>query len=427
MGEGTSILLELAQAQGADVADAFDGGRAHVGRECLVTEDRETFLQRELEPVAAGDPVAGPVVEVLVANHGLDLVIVGVRGRVGACQDKLVVEDVETLVFHGPEIEGADRDNVEDVEVVFATEGVFVPFHRALEGAHGKVDLVFVAVGHVDAKLHASARTRDEGVFALREVAGHEGKQIGRLGERVVPLGHVAAARQCRVAGGIAVRQQDREAGAVGDHPHAIDRHVVGPVIGIGDAAEALGLALRAEHAVGHVETRQRRVGGGVDLDRCVDAEPRGGRVADDELIGRDLEGGLVEGAAVKLDVDEFQLLSVEDKRSPVVALAFDMDRGKYPGCRFIEVELELGARDAVGRGPVVQALDGDGLFGLHRAASFAAPGLLHFRLCATGVPVPMVARFYCCMSWSTWRRMAAASCASEATSSGTLPASIFA
>ena len=72
MGERTGILDELVRAQAAHVADALDRARALVGGELLVAEDRQPFLQAELEPVAAGDAVAGPVVEVFVRDDRLD-------------------------------------------------------------------------------------------------------------------------------------------------------------------------------------------------------------------------------------------------------------------------------------------------------------------------------------------------------------------
>ena len=68
MGEGAGVLDELMRAQPAHVADALDRARALVGGELLVAEDRQAFLEAELEPVAAGDAVAGPVVEVFMRD-----------------------------------------------------------------------------------------------------------------------------------------------------------------------------------------------------------------------------------------------------------------------------------------------------------------------------------------------------------------------
>ena len=100
------------------------GARAHVGGEFLVAEDREAFLQAELEPVAAGDAVAGPVVEIFVRDDRLDRGEVGVGRGLGAGQHVFVVEDVEALVLHRAHVEVGDGDDHEDVEIVFAAEGL---------------------------------------------------------------------------------------------------------------------------------------------------------------------------------------------------------------------------------------------------------------------------------------------------------------
>ena len=65
------VLGELLAAQVLDRADALDRARVEVAREFLVAEDGQAFLQRQLEPVAAGDAIAGPVVEILVADRRL--------------------------------------------------------------------------------------------------------------------------------------------------------------------------------------------------------------------------------------------------------------------------------------------------------------------------------------------------------------------
>ena len=72
MGERAGVLDELMRAQAAHVADALDRARALVGVKLLVAKDREAFLEAELEPVAAGDAVAGPVVEIFVRDDRLD-------------------------------------------------------------------------------------------------------------------------------------------------------------------------------------------------------------------------------------------------------------------------------------------------------------------------------------------------------------------
>jgi hypothetical protein len=80
MRERARILAELARAERQHIVDAFDRGAAHVGRELLIAEDGEALLQAELEPIAAGDAVAGPVVEVLMRDDALDEIVIAVGG-----------------------------------------------------------------------------------------------------------------------------------------------------------------------------------------------------------------------------------------------------------------------------------------------------------------------------------------------------------
>src|SRR5216683_2654202 len=65
---------------------------------------------------------------------------------------------------------------------------------------------------------------------------------------------------QIATAGWVAVRQQHRITSFVGADRHRIARHHIGTVEEISDAAEPLGLALRAVIAARHVEAGQRRV-----------------------------------------------------------------------------------------------------------------------------------------------------------------------
>ena len=78
---GACILGELASAKDADVLDALDWPAVHVCAELLVPEHSEALLEGQLEPVPAGNTVAGPVVEVLVADDALDTSVVAICGR----------------------------------------------------------------------------------------------------------------------------------------------------------------------------------------------------------------------------------------------------------------------------------------------------------------------------------------------------------
>ena len=121
VGHGARVLRELGNAQHAHVLNALDGaGRcagAQVHAEFLVAEHGQAFFQAQLEPVAAGDAVAGPVVEVLMAYDRLDIgkVDIGGRGLVG--QHILGVEDVQALVLHRAHVEVAGGNNHETLQI----------------------------------------------------------------------------------------------------------------------------------------------------------------------------------------------------------------------------------------------------------------------------------------------------------------------
>ena len=125
------ILRKLARSQCPHILDPLDGARLHVRGEFLVPEDRETFFQGQLEPVLAGNPIAGPVVKILVADDALDALVIGVGRRLRARQHILGVEDVKRLVLHRAHVEVVGRNDVVNIEVVLQPEALFVPFHRA--------------------------------------------------------------------------------------------------------------------------------------------------------------------------------------------------------------------------------------------------------------------------------------------------------
>ena len=140
-------------------------GAALVGGELLVAEDGQPFLEAELEPVAAGDAVAGPVVEILVGDHRLDALVVGVGGGLGARQHVAGIEDVEALVLHRAHVEVVDGDDHEAVEVVLAAVGLLVPFHRALQRVHGVGAAAFVAGADPDLQEDVAAGAGGEAIL----------------------------------------------------------------------------------------------------------------------------------------------------------------------------------------------------------------------------------------------------------------------
>ena len=136
VGHRAGVLGVLVAAQVLDGGDALDRARAAVARELLVAEHGESFLERQLEPVAARDAVAGPVVEVLVPDDALDRLVVVVGGGVRVGEEQAAVEDVEPLVLHRAHVEVVGAEDHEAVEVVLAAEALLVPAHRGLQRLH---------------------------------------------------------------------------------------------------------------------------------------------------------------------------------------------------------------------------------------------------------------------------------------------------
>ncbi|CAI8207609.1 MAG: Uncharacterised protein [SAR116 cluster bacterium] len=62
-------------------------------------------------------------------DNGLHPVQVFVCRRFGIGQNKLAVEDVQPLIFHRAHIEVADRDDLEQIKVIFEPVDIFIPFH----------------------------------------------------------------------------------------------------------------------------------------------------------------------------------------------------------------------------------------------------------------------------------------------------------
>src|SRR5437764_6896613 len=77
MRERPRVFLELVRTQSAHIRDALDRTRAHLCRELLVAKYGKALFEAELKPVAAGDAVAGPVVEIFMRDDRFDALEVG--------------------------------------------------------------------------------------------------------------------------------------------------------------------------------------------------------------------------------------------------------------------------------------------------------------------------------------------------------------
>mmetsp|Transcript_2692 Transcript_2692/g.9004 ORF Transcript_2692/g.9004 Transcript_2692/m.9004 type:complete len:385 (+) Transcript_2692:1945-3099(+) len=316
MGHRARVLQELRGPHDAHVLDALDRLRRHVRREVLVPKYSQPLLERELEPVPARDPVARPVVKVLVGNNALHALVVGVGGGGGLGQHAGGVEDVEALVLHCAHVEVIHSHNVVHVQIVLPSVGRLIPRHAVFERLHGPVQLVQVLLLRPDGQAHRTARHGREGRLDAAEVARHQRKQIRRLAKGVLELGPVPAGRGFAPVNLVAVGEQHREARLVRLDAHAVGRHDVGAVGEESDAPEALSFALGAQVARGLVQTRQLGVGGGEDGDGRGQGEGAIGRREDGQaFVGQLVVRAQGQGLVIQDERLERQLLAVELER----------------------------------------------------------------------------------------------------------------
>ena len=363
VGHGACVFGELGGAQHAHVFDALDGaGRGaarQVHAEFLVTEDGETFLQAQLEPVAAGHAVARPVVEVLVAHHAFDVGEVGIGGGGFAGQNVLRVEDVQALVLHGTHVEVAGSDDHEALQVQRQAKAGFVPCNARHQRVHGVLGLAQIAGAHIHLQQVVGARAGADFLLARHQLARHQGEQVAGLLVRVHPLGKVAAVFQVAAVHQVAVAQQHGVLRLVGPQRHAVAGHHIRAVQEVGDAAETLGLALGEERIVAHVQAHELGVlgwcAGGEDFER--ERVSAFGQVFQHQLAAVHLERGAL---AVDQHAGQVQVFAVQAQRlRGHVGVAAQRHAVEHTGLGGVQVERELDAVDPIGGGGVVFAADG--------------------------------------------------------------------
>ena len=305
VGHGARVFRKLRRAQPRDVFDPLDRARVAVGRKLLVPVHGEPFLERELKPVPARDPVAGPVVEILVPDDALDPRVVAVGRRRGRRQHQPRIEDVERLVLHGAHDKVGDGDDIEEVEVVLEAVRFFVPPHRLFQGFNRVPRLGRVLGLGVKVEVDGAAGRGGERVGRARERARDQRKEVARLGERVVPHRVVPAAAGVARVDQVAVGQEDGAGGRVGFEAGRVARHDVRPVREKRDPAKPFRLALRAEVAARHVQALEGRVGRGREGGDDLQVDRAGGERRQHQLGAA--RGHLVrgEGGPVDLDGDE--------------------------------------------------------------------------------------------------------------------------
>ena len=132
---------------------------------------------------------------------------------------------------------------------------------------------------------------------------------------RVVPDREMPAAGQVAALDQVAVGEQHRRFGFVGLDARRVDRHHVGPVGKIGDAAKTLGFALRAIGAARAIKAGKLGVGRRVDQRFDFEREGPVRRLRDGQAIGRrNIAFGRQRGA-VELERHQRQPVAVEHQR----------------------------------------------------------------------------------------------------------------
>ena len=256
MRQRPRILAELVAPEDAHILDAAQRARGLLGDELLLTIDRQAFLEAQLEPVAAGHPVACPVVEILVGDDGqhVPVVVIGRMQWIG--QQVLRVEDVETGVFHGTHGEIVGGDDMEDIQVVVAPETLLVPEHGRLEAIQRIPAARDQRRGCPDLQAHQATFGGAVLILDDGKAAGDDGEQITRFGLRIDHAHPMTAIRQFAGSIHIATGKQHRKARAIRAQGHRVAGQHIGAVDRPGDVAKAFGFTLAEQEALFRATTQ---------------------------------------------------------------------------------------------------------------------------------------------------------------------------
>ncbi len=185
-------------------------------------------------------------------------------------------------------------------------------------------------------------RSACEAIRNMAEIAADQREQIAGLGERIAPDREMPTAVE--IAGGdrIAIAEQHRGFALLGLYAGRIDAQDIGPIEEIGDAAEALRLALRAIGGAGAIEPAQLRVRRRIDLRLDLQREGPLGRDAQHEGIGRCLIDLGRQRGAVERRATQDEPIAVERERSAGQAGRIAPDREARDDARLAAVQRNI-------------------------------------------------------------------------------------
>jgi hypothetical protein len=208
-----------------------------------------------------------------------------------------------------------------------------------------------------DLQRHLAAISGDIGLFDVLQLAGHQCKQIARLGMRIDKPRPVFAVHRVARAIRIAAGQQHRKARAIGPQRHRVARLHVRPIRKKRDVPEALGFALGQQETrlarAREIQTLQRRVR------RWSQAHARLQHAAVARAIDFQLGVGMSVGAgrqgfAVQRDGQQFQLFALQTQRKILRRVASQQQSTGELGVVDAEFEIHLDRFHPPCRRPVV-------------------------------------------------------------------------
>mmetsp|Transcript_39581 Transcript_39581/g.114554 ORF Transcript_39581/g.114554 Transcript_39581/m.114554 type:complete len:134 (+) Transcript_39581:372-773(+) len=133
MTHRSSIFGKLSGSQGSDIFNPIDCLGIEITTKFLIPKDSETLFESQLEPVATGDTISSPIVEIFMSNHSFDSFKIGICRRFLIGQDIGGIEHIQTLIFHGTHIKVIHSNNIVNIQIILESIFVFIPFHGSLE------------------------------------------------------------------------------------------------------------------------------------------------------------------------------------------------------------------------------------------------------------------------------------------------------
>ena len=133
-----------------------------------------------------------------------------IRGDLRTAQHAGGIEYIQALVFHGAHVEVIHSDNIKDIQVILSTVDLFVPAHRLLQRAHGMPALINIFFLHINSQGDFTIIHCSKAIFYVFQIACDQGKQVGRLGERVMPHRTMAPLGKLLRLNKIAIAEQHR-------------------------------------------------------------------------------------------------------------------------------------------------------------------------------------------------------------------------